>query len=333
MHETDSGPNIDYVYILGASHSGSTLLALLLNAHPDVATIGETAPGRMGDVDTYRCSCGELIQKCPFWTSIARRMQERYPDFSLSDFGTRFEFPSSRLINRILRCEHRGVLLECVRDMALGLSPRWRRSQRAIMARCHDLAVAVLAESGRHVFVDSSKLAHRLKFLLRIPNLNIKVVHLVRDGRAVALTYMKQDEFADSREPSRRRGGRGMAAEPTAASLSMERAANEWLCSLRSAEHLLARLDKSRWIRVHYEELCRNPDATLKSIHRFLGTDPRYALSNFRGVGHHIIGNGMRLDTTSEIVLDERWREELQEQDLQAFDKVAGEAIARYGYD
>ncbi len=333
MHETDAGPSIDYVYILGASHSGSTLLSLLLNAHPDVVTIGETAPGKMGNVDTYLCSCGEPIKDCSFWTSIVRRMQQRHPDFSLGDFGTTFELPSSRLVNRILRCEHRGVVLECLRDAVLGSSGRWRQSRGTIMARCYDLAAAVLAESGRRVFVDSSKLAHRLKFLLRIPRLNVKVIHLVRDGRAVALTYMRQDEFADSREPSLRRGGRGMAAEPTAASLSMTRAANEWLCALRSAEHLLARLDKSRWIQVRYEELCRDPEGTLQGIHRFLGTDPRHALSDFRCANHHVIGNGMRLDTTSEIILDERWREELRDEDLRAFDEVAGEAIARYGYD
>jgi hypothetical protein len=333
MGSITARPSIDYVYILGASHSGSTLLAMLLNAHPDLTTIGETAPGRMGEVDTYRCSCGRLIQECPFWANVARRMQERHSEFRLDNFGTEFAFPSNRLVNRFLHFEHRGVVLEFMRDMLLRLSPGWQAARPEIAARCRDLAAAVLAASGGRILVDSSKLAHRLKFLLRIPEFNVKVIHLVRDGRAVALTYMRQDEFADSHEPALRRGGRGMQEKPTAAALSMERAADEWYRCLRSAEHVLARLDRCQWMRVRYERLCDDPQGTLANIHGFLKTDPKLAVVRFRDVEHHVIGNGMRLDDSSEIRRDERWRNALSEQDLQVFESVAGAMNRRYGYD
>ncbi len=325
-------PSIDYVYILGASHSGTTLLALLLNAHPDIATVGEAAPGKMGDVDTYRCSCGRLIRSCPFWQHITDAMRAKHPEFRLDDFGTKFAFPSNRLANRLLGFEHRRAFLEGLRDAALRLFPGWQRAQPEIMARCYDLASAVLSEVRGRVFVDSSKLAHRLKFLLRMGEFKIKVIHLVRDGRAVALTYMKQDEFADSREPALRRGGRGMAATATAHSLPMWKAAEEWRRSVRSAEHVLAGLDKARWIQVCYEELCRDTPGVLRRIHGFLGTDCSRTAAQFRAVEHHVIGNGMRLDSLSEIRLDERWRQTLTEQDLLLFQQVAGEVNRRYGY-
>lgn len=324
--------NIDYVYILGASHSGSTLLALLLNAHPDIVTIGETAPGKMGDINTYRCSCGELIKDCPFWASVTRRMQHRHPDFRLERFGTKFEFPGNPIIDRLVGCEHRGALLEFLRDTILRLSPQWNQAQDRIAERCYNLASAVLAENEARILVDSSKLAHRLKFILRIPEFNIRVIHLVRDGRAVALTYMKQDEFADAKESHLRRGGCGMSEEPTAASIPMEKAAREWYRCLRSAEHVLASVDRSRWIRVKYEELCHDPEATLRKIHAFLGINPIDTTKFFRQVDHHVIGNGMRLDTTSRICLDERWRSVLTENDLRIFDDVIGRMNRRYGY-
>jgi hypothetical protein len=325
-------PSIDYVYLLGASHSGSTLLAMLLNAHPDIVTIGETAPGKMGDVHTYRCSCGRLIPSCPFWTRIAARMRAQHPGFRLDDFGTRFEFPSNRLVNRLLRLEHRGVLLEGLRDGALRLSPHWQKVQQEVKARCYDLASAVLSESGGRIFVDSSKLAHRLKFLLRITEFRIKVIHLVRDGRAVALTYMKQDEFADAQEPALRRGGRGMAGKATANALPMAQAAMEWRRCLRSAEHVLAGLDDAQWMQVRYEELCHDTRGVLRRIHDFLGTDYTRTAEHFRDVEHHVIGNGMRLDSLSEIRLDERWRQTLTERDLLLFHPVAGEINRSYGY-
>jgi hypothetical protein len=329
----DPRPSIDYAYILGASHSGSTLLAMLLNAHPEVTTIGETSPGRMGNVDTYRCSCGALIRKCPFWTNVTNRMRVKHPDFRLDNFGTSFEFPANRVVNRLLHCEHRGALLEFLRDAALGLFPQWQKARREIATRCYDLASVVLAESGGRLLVDSSKLAHRLKFLLRVPAFNLKVIHLVRDGRAVALTYMRQDEFADSREPALRRGGRGMAALATADSLPMAQAAREWRRCLQAAEHVLAGLGQSRWIQVRYEELCHDPEGTLHRIHAFLGTDPARMAVRFREVENHVIGNGMRLDDTSRIALDERWRSVLTEQERTVFEREAGEMNRRYGYE
>jgi len=322
----------DYVYILGASHSGSTLLAMLLNAHPDVTTIGETAPGRMGDIDTYRCSCGELIKDCSFWTRVVGRMRADCPRFRLDDFGTKFEFPSNRFVNRVLNCEHRGTLFEYLRDVALGLSRRWGEARAGIMANCYHLASAVLAESGGRIFVDSSKLAHRLKFLLRIPQFNVRVIHLVRDGRGVALTYMRQDEYADAAEPGLRRGGRGMTAEPTAARLPMKRAASEWRRCLEAAEHVLAGLDRSRWIEVQYEELCGDTEGTLQRIHGFLGTDHTGAIADFRRAENHVVGNGMRLDDTSQVHLDERWKSILTDRELAAFDREAGALNRRYGY-
>jgi hypothetical protein len=326
-------PSIDYVYILGASHSGSTLLAMLLNAHPDIATIGETSPGTMGDSDTYRCSCGELIKDCLFWKNVIRKMRAKHSDFRLDNFRTRFEFTPSAAVNRLLQFEHRGVALECLRDTFLRFSPGWQRARLEIESRCSYLASAVLAESGARILVDSSKLAHRLKFLLRIPEFNIKVIHLVRDGRAVALTYMKQDEFADAKDPSLRRGGRGVEGEATAAALPMKWAADEWCRCLRSAEHVLAGLERSQWVEVRYEHLCRDTMNTLHRLFEFLGLDPARCAPNFRSVEHHIVGNGMRLDTTSEIRLDERWRGILSQQDLGEFERIAGRMNRRYGYE
>ena len=55
-------------------------------------------------------------------------------------------------------------------------------------------------------------------------------------------------------------------------------------------------------------------------------------IANFRQVRHHVIGNGMRLDDDSEIVLDERWRDNLSAQDIVSFDAVAGATNRRLGY-
>jgi hypothetical protein len=319
-----------YTFLLAASHSGSTLLAMLLNAHPDIATVGEVSSGASRDLDGYRCSCRRVITDCDFWTRVSAAVRADHPRFDLADFGIRFEIGSPAWVNRLVRIEHRGALLETCRDLALAASPAWRRHFAATGATLRDLAAAVLREANARVFVDSSKLAHRLKFVRRVNGLDVKVIHLVRDGRAVALTYMDADTYADSSDPALRRGGRGPSGAPQQPRLPMADAAEEWLRSIRSAEYALAGMRREQWMRIRYEDLCRQPRQTLARVCAFLGVDPDAADRSFRSVEHHVVGNGMRLDATAEVRLDERWRSALSGEDLATFDRVAGAVNRRY---
>jgi hypothetical protein len=68
-------------------------------------------------------------------------------------------------------------------------------------------------------------------------------------------------------------------------------------------------------------------------IHRFLGVKEDQSFKQFRSSAHHIVGNGMRLDGSNEIVLDDRWRSALSEKQLREFDSVAGQQNRSYGYE
>ena len=63
-----------------------------------------------------------------------------------------------------------------------------------------------------------------------------------------------------------------------------------------------------------------------------MGVDPKKRARDFRAYGHHVVGNGMRLDSTAEVQLDERWKSALSPTELGAFDVTAGRANRRYGY-
>lgn len=326
------GGRVPYVYLLGASHSGSTLLTLLLNAHPDVATVGELTSGARRNVTVYRCSCRAPILECPFWRSVAQRLRARYPEFDLSDFGIVFEPRGPWWVRRLMRVEHRGPALEAVRASLLRLWPAWRRHRGELEQRCNAIVRAVLDITGASVFVDSSKLPHRFRFIREMSGFEVKVIHLIRDGRGVALTYMDQDGFADAADPSLRRGGFGLSEPPTASSLPMRRAAEEWKGAVRSAEFALWSLKPSQRLEVRYEALCARPPDVLRDVFEFLGLDPKRVAADFRSVDHHVVGNGMRLDRDSGIRLDERWRSVLSVAELAAFEETAGRTNRRYGY-
>lgn len=319
-------------YILAASHSGSTLLSMLLGSHPQIATVGEMAlsPNSMGNLDRYRCSCGSFIRQCSFWLKVKEGMGRRGCDFDLARAGTDYRNVESRYARRLLGPLHRGRFLESVRDGALFISPAWRRHLSEVHERNAVLASAVSEIAKADILVDSSKIALRLKYLLRNPELEVKVIRLIRDGRAVALTYMDPAVYADAKDPNRRGGG--MGGDRKSERLCMHEAAYEWRRCMEEAEHILRQVPPERRMEIRYEDYCREPEASLAHIHEFLGVTPGRQPKEFRSVEQHVVGNGMRLDTTSEIRLDERWREILTERDLRIFDQVAGAMNRRHGY-
>ncbi|MFC1634699.1 sulfotransferase [Planctomycetota bacterium] len=320
-------------YILAASHSGSTLLSMLLGSHPQIATIGEInlSPRAMGDLDRYRCSCGEFIRQCQFWHKVKQGMAARGVAFDIADAGTDYGAVKSRYARRLLRPMHRGKFLESFRDVALGFSPAWRKELPQIHRRNAALAATISEITNADVIIDSSKIGLRLKYLLRNPELDVKVIRLLRDGRAVALTYMDPATFADAKDPNRRAGGMGGDRENQR--LPVAQATYDWRRCVQEAEVILYSLDKSQWIEVRYEDYCKAPDAVLNRLQQFLGVEPGKQPKDFRAVEKHVIGNGMRLDTTSEIRLDERWRNKLTKHDLRVFDNVAGKTNRWYGYE
>lgn len=317
-------------YILAASHSGSTLLAMLLGGHPDVCTVGELKAASLGDVDAYRCSCGAPIRQCGFWAAIAREAAARGVPLDITRARTDVREVESAYARRLLRPLHRGALLERLRDLALALSPAWRRELPANQRRNAVLAEALRAHTGKSCVVDSSKSGIRLKYLLRNPALDVRVIRMIRDGRAVALTYTDPARFADAGDPGRRAGGAG--GDRAHERLSMREAAREWRRSNEAAEAIVRGLPSSRWIEVRYEDLCRDPAGTARRVLTFMDVDPGRLMLDFRAGEHHVIGNGMRFDATSEIRLDDRWRTALTRDDLDVFEAGAGGLLRRLGY-
>jgi len=318
------------IYILAASHSGSTLLAMLLASHPEVCTVGELKLTSLDDPERYTCSCLRLIRECPFWKDVGQEMRRRGFAVEVTDAGTDFAWRATPFVSRLLRPLHRGPLLERLRDFALFLSPAWRSRLPELQARNAALIDSLCTLTGNEIVVDSSKIGLRLKYLLRNPALDVRVIRLIRDGRAVALTYTDPARFADARDPHLRGGGIG--GTRVRECLPLETAAREWRRSNEEAEEIVQGLERSRWVEVRYETVCSEPEVTLRQLFTFIGVNPDAPRMDLRSVGHHIVGNGMRLDWTGDVRLDERWRSALSVRDLRTFDTVAGAMNRTLGY-
>ena len=295
-------------YIVSPSYSGSTLLTFLIAAHPRIGTMGELKATARGDVDQYYCSCGELIRQCAFWQRIGQELARKDVPFDIADFGTHFCCASSKFVDRMIRAAVRGSAFEMLRKIGLKVLPAAQHQFKKILDKNRVIIDTVLKLQQADLFLDGSKDPVRLKYLWDSGYWNVKAIFLIRDGRGAVNSYMKHY------------------------SVDMKTAATEWKYCNEEAENVLRGLDKSQWIEVHYEDLCKDMENTLGRLFEFFVLNPSKRARDFRSVENHIVGNNMRLDTTSEIRLDERWRENLTDQDLRIFNDVAGEMNRRYGY-
>ena len=297
----------DLVYILAPSYTGSTLLTFLLSKHEDIATVGELKAAARGDLGTYLCSCGNLQRECKFWKRLSKEMQKTATPFALDDFGTHFR-SDSFLCDRLLRAGVRSGLVELIRDWLLQVLPSCRHQLHNILERNRQIIEVICNLQHGATFVDGSKDPIRLKLLNSANYWNSKVIYLIRDGRGVANSYMRHY------------------------SVPMETAAREWRRVHRECDRVVKELGSDMFITIHYEDLCRDPEETMGKICDFLGLNADLGNLQFKSSEHHILGNQMRLRSTEEIRLDEKWKDRLTQKDLDVFDRIAGKANRAHGY-
>jgi hypothetical protein len=316
-------------YILAASHSGSTLLSMLLGAHPDACTVGELKLSIPGDLERYRCGCGEPIKHCSFWQKVSSVMKREGINFEIGLTNLNILSTDNPYIHYLLKPLHRGPFLEVIRDIALSIQPAWHTHRNDVKKKNIAIIEALHEVTGAKVIIDSSKIGLRLKYLLKDKETDIRIIRLIRDGRGVALTHTDPFSFADAKDPGLRAGGYGGNRENERSIID---AANEWQRSNEEAEAVLATVDRSRWTEIRYEQLCKDPDNTLSDLCIFLNLAPEKITRDFRKITQHVIGNGMRLDNSSLISHDERWKTCLTAEQLRIFDSVAGQMNRKYGY-
>ncbi|WP_137297673.1 sulfotransferase [Psychromonas sp. SP041] len=317
------------VYLAAASHSGSTMTAMLLGAHPDLCSVGELKAANLGHRDSYLCSCKTLVGECGFWQGVTDKMSAKGHDFCISDAGTDIRVGASPYVLRLLKPLVRSPLVELIRDILLNLSPVWREQLPYLQKRNADYARSIAEQAKVDTVVDSSKIGIRLKYLLKNPNLDVKVIWVVRDGRGVSLAYKNPSEFADAKNPKLRGGGAGKTQEH---GRGIEVGAHEWVRCNQETEAVLATMPKEKWIQVHYEDICNNTEQTLDNIFEFIGVDPIKKRLDFKTVEHHVVGNGMRLDDSEVIKLDDRWKTQLSDTELAKFYEIAGPYHKKMGY-
>jgi UDP-N-acetylglucosamine transferase subunit ALG13 len=281
------------LYLAGFGRSGSTLLERLLGETPGVMALGEVVHlWERGVLLDQTCGCGEPFSRCPFWTEVGQRA-----------FGG-WDADQARHVLAL-----RAGVDRKRRIPATALPtppPATRRALAEYASAFAEVYRAAAAASGAEVVVDSSKHVSLAFALSHDADLDLRVLHLVRDPRAVAHSWAKEVD-----RPEVRDGEALMPRYSTATSIQRWTTTNLLVESLRARGRPQTRL--------RYEDLVRDPAEALTRAASDLGLPlrPSVTLRDHvveLGTSHSVAGNPMRF-TTGPVTLrvDEAWRQDMPE--------------------
>jgi hypothetical protein len=305
--------NARVLFVGGLGRSGSTLLELILAQHPDVCAVGEVVhlwERALGGDE--RCGCGERFTACDFWQRVGEHAfggwsaVDRAEVLALKDAVDR-----TRHIPRLARAELPADQLDEVR--------RYADLYRRIYA-------AAMAVTGARLVVDSSKHASTAFALRWADDLDLRVLHLVRDSRAVAYSWAKQvrrPEVVDAE-----------AYMPTFSPFTVSKL---WTAQ-NAAFHLLA--TRAPVVRLRYEDFTADPRGTVVRVRRFAGLDDDPEALRVLDPSpaplvraHSIAGNPLRFRSGPlRVRQDDAWRTALPSRSRAVVSAATLPLRLRYGY-
>lgn len=299
-------------FLGGFGRSGSTLLERMLAEVPGVTAIGESVHlWERGLRDDERCGCGEPFSRCPHWQAVG---QAAFGGWDTLD------------VEQVLALKRAVDRTRYVPRLAAPAASA--KQARAVDEYCdlyRRLYRGVAEVTGDAVLVDASKHASLAFALRRAADLDLRVLHMVRDSRGVAYSWSKTVARPET-------DGADMPTYTPA------RAAVLWTAN-NTLFDLLARLGTPVH-RFRYEDLVAEPAAVLGEVLTYLGLpadDETLAFlrsdSAQLGASHTIGGNPMRF-ATGRLTLraDDAWRRELPSRTRIGVSALTAWPMAGYGY-
>ncbi len=309
------------VYLGGMGRSGSTLAERLLGELPGVCVAGEIVHlWQRGVAGNERCGCGTEFRACEFWSAVAEHAFGGWPGIDLGRI--------TRLRGSVDRTRHIPMLA------GPSVSASTRRELAEYTSYYTRLYRGIARVSGCQVVVDSSKHASLAFCLRRGSEVDLRVLHVVRDSRAVAYSWttrVRRPEASDDSE-----GGYMTTYSPV-------KAAREWNTQ-NGAFQLLGSRAGTPVLRMRYEDLVRAVEPALLQIADFAGVDvPESGLSFVGGSGqgqwaelsqtHTAAGNPMRFAIGKiEIRSDDRWQAAMPPGQRRTVTALTLPLLRHYGY-
>lgn len=300
------------LHIAGYSRTGSTLVGRVLAQLPGFVAVGEFSAFWASVRDPEQlCGCGTAVRSCPFWSEVLTRALGGVENLNLARYtGLQEEF-----LDRPSRLE-RGRLK----------GERRRKGYVEYVDVVRRIYEAVVAVSGCKVIVDATKIPHFSHILRKTEAFDVRVLHLVRDSRAVVHSWRRPKRRSDTQS--------GTATMP-----EKESHVASFGYDLANLETHLMGLLGLPYRRVRYEDFTRDPLRVTRELVEFIG-EPGANLDFVRDHGvhlsvqsHTVWGNPDRTQMGDvSIREDDEWRAKLPAKDRGVATALTLPLLLAYGY-
>ena len=298
------------LYIAGWGRSGSTILNMVLGQVPGFFPAGELRfLWQRNLLENHDCGCGEKFHECEIWRGVVERSGvDRDPALVRQVRESLDAAVDDKRVPELLRAGGREAVYKRLGPAADALGRLYR---------------GIRDQTGCRVIVDASKVPSYGALLEAVPGIDLRVLHLVRDARAVAYSWLRKKPQRDVGRPM------------------VQRTAFEsgWRWAIRNAEvGMLWRRAGNRFLRLRYETLIDRPEDSLQQIVALAGEDGAPLPFVRPGVvtlqpTHTSSGNPNRFTTgETELRRDEEWRRGMRRADRWIVSSVAWPLMHRYGY-
>jgi|Deesub1362B_J571_1020462.scaffolds.fasta_scaffold00139_45 hypothetical protein len=284
---------IKLVFIGGASRSGSTLLDRMLGQTEGFFSLGEMFHlWERSLAENQLCGCGQPFRLCDFWKKV---IEETFGKLGHSD------------VKNLIKLQRSVSRLRYIPQLAF---PKFRLKNyqdrlTEYVSILERLYKSIAKVSGCNVLIDSSKIPDHGFILREIPGVELYVIHLVRDSRAVAYSWQRKKVRPEIYWTEAYMHQRGLLE-----------AVKEWILFNLFTQLLKKKADYYKL--VLYERLTALPKDTVEGIINWIGTtynDLKFFIEEKTlkmGVDHTVSGNPFRFKQ-GEIAIcsDEEWKQKM----------------------
>lgn len=300
------------LYIGGWGRSGSTLLERVLSQAAGTLALGEVVHlWERGVRLNQLCACGTAFHDCPFWSRVGA-----------DAFGGWDQVDLDRITELAAAVDRQRHIPRSVRRTP---RPPFDAQVVEYASAFQKIYTAAAAITGARVVIDSSKEIPTALTLSHLDDLDLRVLHIVRDSRGVAYSWSKVVERPETSD-----------GEPMPR-FSPVRSTAFWLSGNLTVRGLVHR--GVPVTRLRYEDLVADPSGSIESVWRSLGlpgcpdipmVDPH---TIELGPSHSVAGNPMRFRTgLTRLSADDAWRTEMSPRDRRIVTAMSYPVLKSFGY-
>lgn len=256
---------INVIYISASSYSGSTILGLILGCSEKIFNVGEADMYNEIKENIFKtnplnnsnnkCTCSKNVKDCVFWKVILNKYNKdidfnESPGFSVNNLKTLFKI-QCKLFNP-LRKDNLPIEYEKYLKVINAEAKKYKRNINYIL--------------------DTSKSINTLNILNSNKNINLKVIHLTRNGVNVTNSFKKNGQKFFI----------GLFS---------------WMLVNSYTRKYLKRFNIEH-IHINYKKLCEDTENEFKKINKFLGINLGHNnyIEKIKNESYHVVTGSMFLN-------------------------------------